>query len=221
MEVRTKQTTVFKFGELSERAKQRALENRAQATGEDFDIDAVYDDAVNMGALLGIEINSKSWTNSYGFNGSSPAIYYSGFSSQGDGACFEGSYRYQAGAPKAIKAETSAGRDDASEGDQELLRIAEGLQEIQRRNFYQLTATAKHSGHYQHSGCMSVDVYRKDEKEMTDDAEEEITQLLRDFADWIYSQLENEYEYQTGEEAALETIEANNYDFTKDGEIYN
>ena len=44
-----------------------------------------------MGALLGIEIDSRSWTNSYNHTGSSPCIYWSGFSCHGDGACFEGS----------------------------------------------------------------------------------------------------------------------------------
>lgn len=213
-------TKAYKFDELSDQAKEKALENQAQFESENFETEFVYDDAVTVGALLGIEIGTRS-----GSTRPKPAIYYSGFSCQGDGACFEGRYTYRKGALKAIKSHTGAGRDDASNGDQELLRIAQELQKIQARNFYQLTATMKHSGHYYHSGCMSVDVERADGKEVSAgyagkrDDEEEITQLMRDFADWIYKQLENEYDYVTGEEACTEAIEINEYEFTEDGEM--
>ena len=140
-----------------------------------------------------------------------PTIYYSGFSSQGDGACFEGRYEYKRGALKAVK--------DYAGQDEKLHRIVEALQEIQKKNFYQLTARTKHSGHYYHSGCMSVDVERSDGKEMTADAEEMVEECLRDFADWIYKQLENEYDYRTGEEACREAIEANDYEFTEKGDM--
>ena len=138
-------------------------------------------------------------------------IYYSGFWSQGDGACFEGRYEYKRGALKAVK--------DYAGQDQELHRIVKALQDVQRKNFYQLTARCIHSGHYYHSGCMSVDVERSDDKEMTDDAEGTVKECLRDFADWIYKQLEQEYDYRTGEEACREAIEANDYEFTEKGEM--
>ena len=51
------------------------------------------------------------------------------------------------------------------------------------------------------------------------EAEDEVTQLLRDFADWIYNQLISEYEYQTSEEAVAESMEANEYEFYEDGSI--
>ena len=115
------------------------------------------------------------------------------------------------GALKAVK--YHAGQD------QELHRIVKALQDIQRKNFYQLTARCKHSGHYYHSGCMSVDVERSDDKELTADAEETVNECLRDFADWIYKQLENEYDYRTGEESCREAIEANDYEFTEKGDM--
>jgi len=217
--MRTETTTrnIYQFGELSDAAKEKAREWwRENIDSEDYS--AVIDDAVTMGATLGIEIDSRRWTNSYNYTGSSPCIYWSGFSSQGDGACFEGSYRYQAKALAAIRKETSAGHDDASDGDRELLRIAEQLQEVQKQNFYQLRATCKHTGHYSHSGCMSVDVERYDGKNMQDGAEDDITQLLRDFADWIYSQLDKENDWLNSNEQIDEAIECNEYEFTEDGE---
>ena len=51
------------------------------------------------------------------------------------------------------------------------------------------------------------------------DAEDDVIQLLRDFADWIYRRLEEEYEYQTSEEAVAESMAANEYEFYEDGSI--
>jgi len=214
--------TVYQFGELSDQAKEKAREWWRQNMDSN-DFDAVIEDAVNMGALLGIEVDSRNWTNSAGYSGSEPKIYWSGFCSQGDGARFEGSYRYKKGTPAAIKAETSAGRDDASKGDKELLRIAQALQKIQRAAFYSLTAMTEaghNSNFYSHSGTMRVNVDRSDEREVTREQEEEITQLLRDFADWIYSQLDRENDYLNSDEQVDEAITCNEYEFYEDGSRY-
>lgn len=45
--------------------------------------------------------------------------------------------------------------------------------------------------------------------EMTVDAENAITEALRDLARWLYRQLEQEYEYQTSDAVIDETIIAN------------
>ena len=161
--------------------------------------------------LFGLDLDTRYIPLMNGGTRPEPTIYYSGFSSQGDGACFEGRYRYKKGALKDVKGH--AGQD------QELHRIVKALQEIQRKNFYQLAARTTHSGHYCHSGCMSVDVERQDEKEMPADAEETVKECLRDFADWIYKQLEAEYYYRTGEESCREAIEANDYEFTEKGDM--
>ena len=52
---------------------------------------------------------------------------------------------------------------------------------------------------------------------MTADAEEVVTEALRDLARWLYRQLEREYEYLTSDEAVDETIAANDYTFTETG----
>ena len=211
MRTETTTRTLYKFSELSPEAQQHALENQSRFESEFFDFEFVYDDAATIAALFGLDLDTRYIPLMNGSTRPEPTIYYSGFSCQGDGACFEGRYKYKKGALKAVK--EYAGQD------QELHRIVEALQEIQKKNFYQLTARTKHSGHYYHSGCMSVDVERSDGKEMTDDAEETVKECLRDFADWIYKQLENEYDYRTGEEACREAIEANEYEFDEKGEL--
>jgi hypothetical protein len=185
---------IYTFNELTDQAKETAREWwRAHVDTADYS--TVIEDAVRMGVVLGIEI-------------SSPNIYWSGFSSQGDGACFEGAYSYKIGAVKALKA-----------GDEGLLRIAEGLQAVQARTFYQLTAMTHQQGRYNHSGCMAVDVGRKDHRDFTIEADEALLiQLLRDFADWIYSQLDAENDYINSDENVDESIRCNEYEFTEDGQ---
>ena len=54
--------------------------------------------------------------------------------------------------------------------------------------------------------------------------DEELKDLLFELRDDILQDylniLRNEYEYRTSEEAIIETIEANDYDFTEDGKLY-
>ena len=52
---------------------------------------------------------------------------------------------------------------------------------------------------------------------MTADAEEIVTEALRDLARWLYRQLEREYEYQTSDDSVDEAIAANAYTFTDAG----
>jgi hypothetical protein len=208
--------TLFKFNELSDQAKDKAREWWRDCETGDHDTSCTYDDAVQCGAILGIEIASRNqkciltgakpreWIDR------SPAIYYSGFWSQGDGACFEGSYRYAKGAAKKI-------REHAPQ-DSELHRIADELQELQRKNFYKITASTKHRGHYYHSGCMSVDVDGCD-SDCDSEHYAAIVQLMRDFADWIYSQLEKEWEWTNADEQVDESIRCNEYEFTEEGAI--
>ena len=211
MRTETTTRTLYKFSELSPEAQQHALEEQSRFESEDFYPEFVYDDAATIADLFGLDLDTRYILLMDGSTRPEPIIYYSGFCYQGDGACFEGRYEYKRGALKAVK--------DYAGQDKELHRIVEALQEIQKKNFYQLTARTTQSGHYYHSGCMSVDVERSDGKEMTDDAEEMVKECLRDFADWIYKQLENEYDYRTGEESCREAIEANDYEFTEKGEL--
>ena len=49
--------------------------------------------------------------------------------------------------------------------------------------------------------------------------EDDIRQALRNFADWIYDQLEKEYEYRMADEQVDDAILANEYEFTEAGAI--
>lgn len=53
-----------------------------------------------------------------------------------------------------------------------------------------------------------------------DEKEEVRYELLRDLGNSYLAMLENEYEYLTSEEAIVETIVANEYEFTENGKFY-
>lgn len=206
---KTKEYTIYTFDELSDDAKETARDWWRQCENEDFDTEFLYEDFQNMARMLGIEFDSKPVKLMGGGTRYDPVIYWSGFSSQGDGACFEGNYRYAPGAAKAIAKETNG-------SETELIRIAKALQEVQRRNFYRLNARMKHRGHYMHSGCMTVEHYGDNFASDTD-AEDTVEQCMRDFADWMYKQLEKEYWWRMEDAQVDESIRANEYTFDEDG----
>jgi hypothetical protein len=203
---------VYKFSELAPEIQDKLIERQRQSAGEFFDgADCVYEDAATIADLFGLDIRTRTVKLMNGSTRQDPCIYYSGFWSQGDGACFEGTYRYQKGALAAVK--------DYAPVDTRLHRIVEDLQHAQARYFFKLSATTQHRGHYYHSGCMDVSVHRENwYNDVDDDTENAIIQALRDFADWIYDQLEKEYNYVTSEENAREYLEDSDQEFTAEGE---
>lgn len=209
--MRTIEKTLFQYDELSDTAQEKAREWYRRASADDnFFAENVCEDAARMGDILGIDLNQTRVNLMNGSHRYEPTIYWSGFWSQGDGACFEGNYKYKPGSVAKMRAECN---------DKELIRIATELQQIQRKHFYALQANMRQRGHYQHSGCMQVDV--QDSRDSYRDigaAESDITQLMRDFADWIYRQLESEYEYQNSDEQVIESIRCNEYEFDEQGD---
>ena len=194
----TIKTIVYTFDELSEKAREGARNWWREGNCDDtFWSECVMDDAKECGKILGISIDQ---------------IYWSGFWSQGDGACFEGSYSYCKGAAKAICQHAPM--------DEELHTIADRLQATQRRAFYGLSASVKHSGHYYHEHCTHICVSDRDGYDVGGDLEDDIADTLRDFMRWIYKSLESEWEYQNADEQVDENIRANEYTFTEDGERF-
>ena len=140
-----------------------------------------------------------------------PCIWFSGFWSQGDGACFEGRYAYAPRASRRIR--------DYAPQDTELHRIADALQALQRSNFYQLTASFRQTGRYSHAYAMTFDVDRDGPagQAIVGRTEDDLVAALRDLANWLYRALEREYEFQTSDETVDEGMSANGYTFTAEG----
>lgn len=205
------ETTVYRLDELDKSAKGRARDWYRQRAFDDDWYEFVYEDFEMICAILGVRLKTRSVALMGGGTRQKPRIYFSGFSSQGDGACFETYYSYEKDARRRIREHAPL--------DAELHRIADALQAIQRRNFYQLRAEATHHDRYYHEYSMAISVERESltYQDMTADAEEVVTEGLRDLARWLYRQLEREFEYQTSDEVIDEAITANEYTFTEAG----
>jgi hypothetical protein len=204
-------TTVYRLNELSASAKDAARNwYRQVAPGDDWH-EFVYDDFTRICDLIGVDLGSYPVRLYGGGSRQAPRIWFSGFASQGDGACFEGRYRYARSSSKMIRAHAPR--------DAELHRIADTLATVQRSNFYQLEARVEHRGRYYHEYSMTIDVERSApvESAIAGGADEVVTEALRDLARWLYRQLEAEYAYQTADEQVDAAILANDYSFTDDG----
>jgi hypothetical protein len=186
----TTETKAYTWPELSESAKDYAREQYREHN-LDYDWwDFTYDDAKTIAALFGLRIDN---------------IYFSGFWSQGDGACFTGNYYYQKGALKAVMGYAPK--------DTELHCIVARLQEIQRKAFYGLQSAIEQT----RGNNMRIYVEHDTSRNITESEEDDITSELNDFADWIYSRLESEYEYLQSNEVIDEYLAE--FEFTSEGEL--
>jgi hypothetical protein len=205
------ETTVYQLTELDDGAKQKARDwYREHGVFDDWH-DVVYEDFEMVCAILGVSLRTRDVPLYGGGTRLKPCVYFSGFWSQGDGACFEATYAYAKQAGRRIRQHAPT--------DVELHQIADALQKAQGRNFYQLRASGTHRGHYYDEGCMAIAVerYSPTSRDMTPAAEDAVIEALRDLARWLYRQLEQEYEHQTSDEAVDEAIIANEYSFTAAG----
>ena len=204
--MRTIETVVYKYDELSESAQQKARE-RYLEDGLDYSWwDFSYEDFARVAEILGIDLSLKAIPLMNGKHRYEPEIYFTGFYSQGSGSSFVGAYRYAKGAVAKIKAYAPQ--------DEELHRLAQALQDIQCKHFYRLEARITS----RRDAAISVDVSdREDPYKDVGDAESELADLMNDFNDWMFKRLQDEYEYLTSDEAVEESIVANEYEFDEYG----
>lgn len=181
--------TAYTFDELDDSAKEAARE-WFRSVQLDYDWwDFTTDDAKRLGKTLGIEIDD---------------IYFSGFSSQGDGACFTGQYSYRPDWREVLDQE--CGGDD-------LVRLTEIGETLEKNRVLcgddgeiEEYVWVRKAGRYSHEYSVSIE-----------SESEEIKDALRDFMRWTYSRLRAEYEWLQSDEQVDETIRANEYLFTAEG----
>jgi len=200
MQTHTYTVTTYDFDELSDKAKAKARDSLRDVNVDDsYWSEYILEDAKECAKIIGIDIDN---------------IYFSGFSSQGDGACFTGRWLYKKHSAKDIRIHAP--------DDTQLHKIADALQAAAKPHFYQLEARVSLSGHYYHEYCTSVDVEDSDNwhRDPSEDTHDAVTFALREFMRWIYKRLENEYWDLQSDEQVTETIEANECQFTESGEFY-
>lgn len=207
---RIKQQTVYQFDELDDRAKEKARDWYRQGAFDHDWYDYIFDDAKACLAIAGFRVDE---------------IYFSGFSSQGDGACFEGSWR-------ATEAKPAKAMKDHAPEDKELHRIAAEMRRIAKA-YPNASMSCKPSGRYSHEYNADINVELNPPEDDDDiprtpaewDAlaksfepfTDAIIEASRDAMRWIYRQLEAEWNYQNSDEQVDETIRANEYEFDEKG----
>ena len=197
--------TLYQFDELTDSAKEKAREwYREGMEFCSFYGADVVSECVEIAALFGLYIEPKS-------------VYYAVGGYCNDGACFTGTYRYAQQSVKRITSEYCAEYiDGKSSWVYEPIQIARDLQSVQRKYFYRLYASTSGNGRY-HSQRTSVDIDDYNRELLTEDAET-VEQCITDYASWIHTRLNEEYEYQNSDEQVDESIRINEYTFTAEGE---
>lgn len=221
--MRTKTIELYQYAELSDAAKEKARDwYRNASAGDDFWSECAIESIKEAGEYLGIDFDTARGRTSQ------PAIYYSGFWSQGDGCSYTGTWRAKDCKPDALADEfTGDGKTNV-----ELRRIAAALGAIVAK--YPESCARVSASHRGHNLAVECDAgeempdnaglnYESDEYyaalEAWRDAfpADDVTELLSDFASWGYRLLESEYEFQNSDEIVSETIIANEYEFTAEG----
>ena len=133
--------------------------------------------------------------------------YFSGFWSQGDGACFSAKFSRNKRCLDKVKKYCPK--------EEKILDIVEQIQsEIPLHEEYEI----KHSGHYYHEYCTNV--YYLGDNEKAEQLDEIFLELSRQLMRILYKKLNDEYDYLNSDEAITEYIKENDYEFTEDGKLY-
>ncbi len=217
---------VFLFNDLSDDAKEVALEKHRD-WNTDYDWwDSTYEDVVTVGALIGIEIGTRD-RHTRNNSVQEPDINFSGFWSQGDGACYSG-WLHIAKLEKAVaQVLTHVGPED------KILPLAKEGEELYQAITLRLVELRMHGVDLENDGLAGDEVLLDDRLKIVsygsyystkvddcpgpDDIVKLIQSYVKDFASYIYDQLEQEHDYQTSDEAVGESLQANEIKFDADG----
>ena len=191
---RIHETTLYKFDELSSEAKERAI----TSFQEDEDYLAYEWDEYTISDF-------KTILELIGYY--NIECYFSGFWSQGDGACFSAKFSRNKRCLEKVKSYCPK--------EEKILDIVEQIQsEIPLHEEYEI----KHSGNYYHEYCTNV--YYLGDNNKAEQLDERFLELSRQLMKILYKKLNDEYDYLNSSEAIIEYIKANDYEFTENGILH-
>ena len=191
---RIHETILYKFDELSSEAKETAISSFQE---DDSSLEYEWDEYI---------INDfKTILELIGYY--DITCYFSGFHSQGDGACFIARFNRNKRCLEKVKKYCPK--------EEKILNIVEQIQsEIPLHEEYEI----KYSGHYYHEYCTNV--YYLGDNEKAEQLDERFLELSRQLMRILYKKLNDEYDYLNSSEAITELIIANDYEFTEDGTLH-
>lgn len=209
---------VYKFEELSDKAKERARDWWRECENEsfgDFAFQSWYEDWERVAECLGVEFKQHRVVPMGGekFARMEPNIYWS-LHTQGSGVAFEAIYSHKkGGALKALK--------KYAPQDEKLADIAANLDNLQRANAYLVTARITHSGNYTHEYSMDYEFERMGRSGrdlgITEETAKAFAEQFQALSRWYHEALQNEYTYAMSDENVDSNIECNDYEFDVSG----
>jgi hypothetical protein len=204
-----KTITLYTYGELSDSAKETA-KSWWNECRDASDYSATIEDFAEIVKLMGFTLKTHSVRLMNGNTREEPNVWWSLGYCQSDFAGFEARYSYAKGGAAAVKAYAPE--------DQTLHAIAESLQEMQKRNFWQISAKIRFDDR---RGYEIVEVLKDGCYMYGSDAETESETAIREACEelsrWLYSKLREEDEYLSSDESITTGMEANEYTFRVDG----
>lgn len=220
--------TTYKYQDLSDTAKEYAIQKHRQ-DGFNYDWwDSVYEMVKEDSKGVGFTIES---------------IYFSGFWNQGDGACWEGYVDIEewleVNCPNSIG--ISAWRQLVQEeyitktlkvthsghySHENTMRFEDldfsldpDPEEASTNGFYMAKERSVFAGM---EWKLLLDIIKTDPQcpyKNIEQLQEAIEESAKDFARDVYKRLQEEYDYLTSDESISEIIQANDYNFTNEGEL--
>lgn len=215
----------MKFSELSDAAKAAALEYREQGLCEWWG--CTIDSFTTLCKCFGFDVDYKS-------------VYLRGFSSQGDGASFLGTWDIDDAMDCVEQVKGYAPQDETL---QELAKymqhectLAFGVSEMLTNGFglrIGIGGSARHN--YVHEQTMQIsracgevldfdghiwdDLKEPEVIDICARLDESVLDIAKSLARWLYKALEEEWQYLCSEESLTEEAEANGWDFDEAGSI--
>lgn len=210
---------VYNFDELSDEAKQNAIAKYRRTNVDHEWYEHTIEFWKTLLGSIGIEYAE---------------IGFSGFSSQGDGACIRSATfdpeKLAGFMAKTPKPSESCGGESQTELQAYLTHKLEYLEGFDRiwdwLAFFDVLDEFSFNlicvnSHYSHENCHRLELngYSGNDNidSIIDDCETELNDLRRSLCQCIYSDLEHEYDYLTSDEAVAESIEANECEFDVNG----
>lgn len=220
--MRTEEITIYKFDELSESAKEKAREWYRDGALDYQWWDYQYEAFQTLCEFFGIKLNTKR-------GGKYPEIYFSGFYSQGDGSSFSGSVdvvkMFKCIAGKSWKQEFPTLELDfykiTGRNEQRVLgAILNGLIDVTASIKCSNRETSVRSSMDWDLGDPSGMKQRDNIDGYFSFFEEYIRNVAEELNHHLFQSLEKEYEWLNSDEQVDESIIANEYEFTENGERY-
>ena len=175
------------FTELNDEQKQKAIEENRDFNLEHEWWQPCYDCFTSIASIMGIDIEN---------------IFFSGFYSQGDGACFIGDFSYKKGFLQKIK--------DYVPHDLELIEIAKKLQLAHRKSFYRASGAIMHNSRYMYAESINLQL---DDEYNLENSYDDFYHVFVDLGNYIYEKLEAEHNYLQSDECISQDLINNEVEF--------